>query len=176
MLTASASKLSSQFVLCLKIHHRLRHLTVAKFVFIRQSYSQDFQFQRIIMRKIEVMASVMVGLMAILQAVYGVYAYLDPAAFSELRGTHLFSAGDSDWVGIYASRTLFVALIIALLLIRKEFNLLMWAALFGTVMPITDAWLAHLAGAESAVVYKHLATIVYLLATSFLLKFAQAKD
>ena len=128
------------------------------------------------MKKIEVAASVMVALMAILQATYGVYAYLDPSAFSELRGTELFSVGDSDWVAIYASRTLFVAFIIGFLLIRKEFKLLMWSALFGTVMPITDAWLAYQAGAEGAVVYKHVATIIYLLITSFLLRFLPAED
>ena len=115
------------------------------------------------MSKSKIVASFMVVLMAILQGVYAVYAFVDPSAFSELRGTELFSEADSDWVLIYASRTMFVALIIGFLLLRKEFNILMWAALFGTVMPITDAWLARESGADSVVFYKHIATVVYLL-------------
>ncbi len=111
----------------------------------------------------------MVLLMALIQAVYAVYAYLDPQAFSLLRGTELFASGDSDWVQIYASRTLFVALIVGVLLLLREYRILIWASLFGTVMPITDAWLAYQAGAESVVVYKHIATLIYLLATSFVL-------
>ncbi len=111
----------------------------------------------------------MVLLMALIQAVYAVYAYLDPQAFSLLRGTELFASSDSDWVQIYASRTLFVALIVGGLLLLREYRILIWASLFGTVMPITDAWLAYQAGAESVVVYKHIATFIYLLATSFVL-------
>jgi Domain of unknown function (DUF4267) len=111
----------------------------------------------------------MVLLMALIQAVYAVYAYLDPQAFSLLRGTELFASGDSDWVQIYASRTLFVALIVGVLLLLREYKILIWASLFGTVMPITDAWLAFQAGAENVVVYKHIATLIYLLATSSVL-------
>jgi hypothetical protein len=47
---------------------------------------------------------------------------------------------------------------------------LVWAALFGTVMPITDAYLAYEAQAENKVVYKHIATVAYLLITFYLLK------
>ncbi len=111
----------------------------------------------------------MVLLMALIQAVYAVYAYLDPQAFSLLRGTELFVSGDADWVQIYASRTLFVALIVGVLLLLREYKILIWASLFGTVMPITDAWLAYQAGAENVVVYKHIATLIYLLATSVVL-------
>jgi hypothetical protein len=112
----------------------------------------------------------LVSLMALLQAVYAIYAYLDPQAFALLRGTELFVPDDADWVKIYASRTMFVALIIGFLLIIREYNILVWASLFGTVMPATDAFLAYQAGAESVVVYKHLATVVYLLITFSVLK------
>ena len=37
-------------------------------------------------------------------------------------------------------------------------------------MPATDAFLAYQAGAESVIVYKHVATIVYLLITFSVLK------
>jgi hypothetical protein len=121
-------------------------------------------------RLVERIAIAMVFLMAVLQGVYAIYAYLDPQAFALLRGTELFASDDGDWVQIYASRTLFVALIIAFLLITQEYKVLAWASLFGTIMPATDAFLAYQAGAESVVVYKHVATIVYLLITSYALK------
>jgi hypothetical protein len=112
----------------------------------------------------------LVFLMALIQAAYAIYAYLDPQAFALLRGTALFVSDDADWVKIYASRTLFVALIIGFLLIVQEYKILAWAALFGTVMPATDAFLAYQAGANSVVVYKHIATLVYLLITFAVLK------
>ena len=119
---------------------------------------------------VERIAISLVFVMALLQAVYAVYAYLDPQAFSLLRGTELFASNDGDWVKIYASRTMFVALIIGFLLFIQEYKILAWASLFGTVMPATDAFLAYQAGAESVVVYKHIATIVYLLITFYVLK------
>jgi len=128
------------------------------------------------MTKIKIAASLMVLIMAILQAFYAIYAFVDPSSFSQLRGTELFMVEDSDWVVIYASRTMFVALIIGFLLLQKEFKLLMWASIFGTVMPIIDAWLAYQAGAENAVIYKHIATIVYLLVTCSLLKIVQENE
>ena len=108
--------------------------------------------------------------MALLQGIYAVYAYFDPQAFSLLRGTDLFVAGDADWVRIYASRTVFVALIIGYLLYLREYKILIWASLFGTAMPITDAILAYQAGVGDIVVYKHIATAIYLLVTFFVLK------
>ena len=112
----------------------------------------------------------LVFLMALLQAVYAIYAYLDPQAFALLRGTNLFVSEDADWVKIYASRTFFVALIIGYLLVIQEYKILVWASLFGTVMPAMDAFLAYRAGAENIIVYKHVATIVYLLITFSVLK------
>lgn len=112
----------------------------------------------------------LVFLMALLQGIYAIYAYLDPQAFSLLRGTQLFVTADSDWVKIYASRTLFVALIIGFLLFIREYQILAWASLFGTVMPISDAWLAYQAGVENIIVYKHLITLAYLLITFFVIR------
>ena len=114
-------------------------------------------------------ARTLVFLMAALQGAYAIFAFIDPIAFSVVRGTELANVVDADWVQIYASRTLFVSLIIGFLLYLKHYKILVWAALFGTVMPITDAYLAIEAHAENNVVYKHIATVIYLLITSFLL-------
>ena len=112
---------------------------------------------------------VLVLLMVILQTFYALYAYIDPAAFSVLRGTQLAESSDSDWVQIYASRTLFVSLIIGTLLYFRAYKVLMWAALLGTVMPLTDGYLAYQAQAPFGVVAKHLATVLYLVITSVVL-------
>ncbi len=107
----------------------------------------------------------LVLLMTILQGFYAIYGYIDPAGFSVLRGTALINLADSDWVRIYASRTLFIALVVGLLLYLRNFKVLMWVTLFGAVMPLTDAWLAYQADASLKIVIKHLATVLYLFVT-----------
>lgn len=121
-------------------------------------------------RKLEKIAFLLVLLMVLLQGFYAVYAFISPTEFAALRGTELIANGDLDWVRIYASRTLFVSLIIAFLLYKKDYKILMWAALFGVVMPLTDGILAYKAQAASAVVLKHGATVIYLLVTTLVLK------
>jgi hypothetical protein len=113
---------------------------------------------------------ILVFLMAALQLAYALYAFADPAGFSLLRGTELFAAGDADWVRIYASRTLFIALIIGYLLYRRHFRILAAASLLGIVMPAADAWLAYQASAANAVVLKHVATALFLLVTFAVLR------
>jgi len=113
---------------------------------------------------------IMVFLMAALQLVYALYAYVDPSAFSITRGTELFDLADEDWVRIYASRTLFVGLIVGYLLYARQFKILAMASLFGIVMPVTDALLAYQASADEAVVLKHVATALFLVATFIVLR------
>jgi hypothetical protein len=120
-------------------------------------------------------AIVLVLIMALLQGFYAIFSYVDPAAFSVVRGTELFAAKDSDWVKIYGSRTLFITLVLGYLLSVRNYSALMWCALFGTVMPITDGLLAYQAEAPFSVVFKHLATIVFLLVTFAILKLAISK-
>jgi len=119
---------------------------------------------------------VFVALMALLQLVYAAYAYLDPVSFSLIRGTDVFDQRDVDWVRIYASRTLFVALIIGYLLHLKQFKFLAAASIFGLVMPITDAYLAYQASASSGVILKHVATAAFLLVTFLVLVAVQRRS
>jgi hypothetical protein len=114
---------------------------------------------------------ILVSLMVAVQLVYALYAFADPAAFSLTRGTQLVALGDSDWVRIYASRTLFIALIVGYLLYLKQFKVLVIASLLGTIMPITDAWLAYQALAGDQVIIKHVATMLFLAVTAIVLKF-----
>ena len=103
--------------------------------------------------------------MALLQAVYALQAFLDPSGFATYRGTPLLASGDTDWVQIYASRTTFIALVVGSLLARRDMATLKWVALLGVVMPVGDALLAHQAEASLAVISRHVATVIYLLAT-----------
>ena len=117
----------------------------------------------------------LVCIMALIQGFYAMFSYIDPTAFAVVRGTELFSPMDSDWVRIYGSRTLFITLILGYLLYVRDYSVLMWCALFGTVMPITDGFLAYEAQAPFKVVFKHIATMVFLLVTFFVLKVAISK-
>lgn len=121
-------------------------------------------------KKLKTTGILLVALMAILQGFYAIYALIDPAAFAVLRGTELLVEGDSDWVKIYASRTLFVALIIGYLLYVQNYKILKWAAIFGLVMPVADAVLAYQALAPMSVVLKHVATAIYLLVVFWVLQ------
>ena len=117
----------------------------------------------------------LVLIMAVIQGFYAIFSYVDPAAFAVVRGTELFSPMDSDWVRIYGSRTLFITLLLGYLLYIRNYSALMWCALFGTVMPITDGFLAYEAQASFKVVFKHIATTVFLLVTYCVLKVATTK-
>ncbi|NQZ21889.1 MAG: DUF4267 domain-containing protein [Colwellia sp.] len=120
--------------------------------------------------KLEKVGFVLVLLMILLQGFYGIFAYIDPLAFSTVRGTELFALMDADWVNIYGSRTIFITLVLGLLLYSRHYSMLMWCALFGIIMPVTDAVLAYQAGAPFMVIFKHIATIVYLVIIFFVLK------
>lgn len=125
--------------------------------------------------KFEIIGIILVLVMALLQGFYAIFSYVDPEAFSAIRGTELFSLMDSDWVRIYASRTLFIALLLGYLIYTGNYSSLMWCALVGTVMPITDGFLAYEAGAPFSVILKHIATIIFLLVTFIVLKVATVK-
>jgi len=120
--------------------------------------------------QLEKIGLVLILIMILLQVFYGTFAFIDPTNFSIVRGTELFSNMDTDWVKIYASRTIFVALIFGYLLYTRNYLVLMWGALFAVVMPITDGILAYEAQAPFKDVAKHIATILYLLVIFFVLK------
>ncbi len=120
--------------------------------------------------KLEKVGFVLVLLMILLQGFYGIFAYIDPVAFSNVRGTELFALMDADWVNIYGSRTLFITLVLGFLLYSRYYSILMWCALFGIVMPVTDGILAYQAAAPFKVIFKHIATIAYLVIIFFVLK------
>jgi hypothetical protein len=62
-----------------------------------------------------------------------------------------------------------VALVVMLLLVKKDLATLRWVALLGLVMPVSDALDAMRAGLPMAAVLRHVATAIYLLITFALL-------
>jgi hypothetical protein len=112
----------------------------------------------------------------LVQAFYAVQAFIDPIAFAEYRGAPVAAAADVEWVRIYASRTLFVAMVIGFLLWRRDLATLKWVALLGTVMPIGDAILAYQAEAPTAAVLRHVATVIYLVVTFWALHAFTSRD
>jgi hypothetical protein len=122
------------------------------------------------MTKLEKIGFVLVALIVLLQGFYGTFSFIDPAKFSAVRGTELFSVMDADWVKIYGSRTIFITLIFGYLLYTRNNIVLMWGALFAIVMPITDGLLAYEAQAPFRIIAKHIATILYLLIIFFVFK------
>ena len=122
------------------------------------------------MSNVEKAGFILVLLMVLLQGFYGVFAFIEPSAFATVRGTELFAVKDSDWVRVYGSRTIFITLVFGYLLFTRNYVILKWSALFGVIMPITDGFLAYEAQAPLKVVFKHIATVVYLLLTFFVLK------
>lgn len=113
---------------------------------------------------------------AVLQSFYAGWAFLDPAALAAYRGMPLGEPVDVHWVHAYGSRTLFIAAVVGLLVVRKDLASLRWVALLGLVMPLSDAWDACRAGLPPAVVYRHLATGIYLLITFAVLTRHQSRD
>jgi len=103
--------------------------------------------------------------MVTLQAFYAARAFLDPGAFASYRGQTLTAMEDAGWVHVYATRTLFIALFLGVLLFRRDFAALKWAALFGLVMPVGDTLLALHANAPAAIVTRHVVTALYLIVT-----------
>jgi hypothetical protein len=67
-------------------------------------------------------------------------------------------------------------MVLGYLLYVRNYAALMWCALFGTVMPITDVLLAFEAQAPLKVVVKHIATVVFLIVVFFVLKAATKKE
>lgn len=101
------------------------------------------------------------ALIAALQLVNVARVMADPAGFAAYMGAPL-GAGDEAWVQIYALRAAFIGLLVGALVLRRDVAALKWTALAALVMPLGDAWIAGRAGADAAIVGRHLATAAYV--------------
>jgi hypothetical protein len=112
---------------------------------------------------------------ALLQGFYAVWAFVDPHALAAYRGGSIEGASEALWVHAYASRTLFIALVVALLLRRGDMAVLKWVALLGVIMPASDAWSAIHSAAPASDVIRHVATAIYLFLAFVMLARASTK-
>lgn len=112
---------------------------------------------------------------ALLQGFYALWAFLDPHAVAVYRGGAFAGPEEAMWVQAYASRTLFIALVVALLLWRGEIALLKWVALLGVIMPVSDAWSAIQSDASASDIIRHVATAIYLVLAVAMLARASTK-
>ena len=67
-------------------------------------------------------------------------------------------------------------MVIGFLLWRRDLETLKWVALLGVVMPVSDAILAYQAEAPTAVVLRHVATVIYLIVTFWALHAFTSRD
>lgn len=100
--------------------------------------------------------------MALLQGVNAARVVLDPIGFAVYLGAPLAAPADIAWVQIYGLRTAFIALLVAIFLLRRDLKTLFWTALAALLMPLGDAWIAHQAGAPTATVARHLVIAAYV--------------
>ena len=101
----------------------------------------------------------------LLMAVNGVRAFVDPAAFA----IYLGLPGDAALVQVYGLRALFIALLVAALLVTRQRRALALLSACAVVMPVGDALLTSAAGAPAGTVLRHAAIALYLLVTALVL-------
>lgn len=104
--------------------------------------------------------------MAAYMAYNAFQAWTDPSAFAVRLGLPLQSSGSGGWVGVYALRAAFIALLLAGLTYARQWRALFLFTVAALIMPLGDAWLTYSSGAGPAVYGRHLmiAAIIALLA------------
>ncbi len=114
---------------------------------------------------------IMSGIMAAFMALNAVRAAAAPANFARYMGLPL-EPQPAGFVHVYAVRTVFLALLPAVLLLRRDTHALSVVAACAVVMPLGDAWLTWLtwrAKAGTATVIRHLVIAVFLATAAWLL-------
>jgi hypothetical protein len=97
---------------------------------------------------------------------------VSPATFAVYFGLPLADARDAAFVRVYGLRAVFVALTVAILVIRQEPHLLGSVALAAVVMSAGDAWLTARAQADRRTIARHILISVALVAAGSLLLIA----
>lgn len=103
----------------------------------------------------------MASLLALMMLLNAARTFIDPAAFSAYMGLPADDATALAWVKVYGIRALFIGLLAAWLLARRDAGTLQVLSLLALVMPLGDAWLVYAAGGGT--VWRHLLTATVLL-------------
>jgi hypothetical protein len=111
---------------------------------------------------------IMAGMMSAFMALNAARAFASPARFARYMGLPL-EPSPHGFVHVYGVRTVFLALLPAILLVLRDAHGLAIVAGTAVVMPLGDAWLTWRAGAGAATVARHLVIAGFLLAAAKLL-------
>lgn len=101
-------------------------------------------------------------------------AVADPAGFADYFGLPLADPADDQLVLLYASRTLVIALLAVVLLVRRDLTVLTAFAGFATLLPVSDAWVVAAADGGAGTVARHVVVAVVLAITTVLLARSRA--
>jgi hypothetical protein len=118
---------------------------------------------------------VLASIIAALQAFNAYRAFTDPAGFANYLGLPLADPRDAALIAVYGLRALFIAALVALLLVFRQWRALFLTAIAAVVMPVGDALLTHAAAAPVATVARHGAIALYLVVTAFVLSRVQQR-
>lgn len=99
-----------------------------------------------------------------------VRAVTDPVGFVAFFGLAEAAAGNGDLAVVYAIRTLFVAVLAAVLIVRRDLPGLTTFALAAVLIPVGDALLVAARSGPPLVIARHVAIAVFLLATWWVLR------
>jgi hypothetical protein len=104
--------------------------------------------------------------MAILMAGYmlfnAVTAWTDPQGFAARLGLAATSPDSFGWVGVYALRAAFIGLLLAALVLARQWRALFLVAVAALIMPMGDAVLTYSVGSPAYVRHLVIAGIVGL--------------
>jgi hypothetical protein len=116
---------------------------------------------------------VLASLMAAYMLFNAYAAWTDPQAFALRSGLPASAPDAGGWVRIYALRAAFIGLLLAGLILARQWRALFLLAVAALIMPLGDAWLTHDAGSPAYI--RHLA-IAGVVAISALLLAQAAKQ
>lgn len=107
-----------------------------------------------------------------------VQAWASADAFAVRLGLPLASMEAEGWVRIYALRAAFIALLLAGLVLARQWRALFLFAVAALVMPLGDAWLTYNAGASGPTYVRHIviAGVVGIMAVLLAQAAKSAKD
>ena len=111
----------------------------------------------------------MAAILALSQGINAFRAVADPLAFSAYMGLPVSEPREAGFVFVYALRAAFLGLFAAILIARNDIQTLKIFALAALLMPLGDAALTWRAGAPGVIVARHIAYVVYIGVTAFLL-------
>lgn len=120
-------------------------------------------------------SSWLVAAMGCFQLLNTFRAVADPAGFAAYMGLPLSDPANDGFVLVYALRAAFVGLLALVLLVRRDIRTLAFFALVALVMPLGDAILTAVNGADPMIVARHAAIAVAVAITAALL-FMRARE